>query len=331
MINRKTKDVGMPYEYNSKTYYIQHDLFRVNEFYVEDIDAKGNRFIKMILQNPIKEVTVSPFYDTNIEMEKGMILNVAYIEMEDGSIRVHGYEVSDNIEKNANLLALLDKPKMHLGATNEVDVSNYIARIKSYIDKIDDEDIKELVIYLYNTYNDKLTIWPAAVSVHHNYRHGLIQHLCNVARQAIVMATCYTDISMDLVIAGALLHDIGKLQEYTEDGKISDSGKYRDHISCGQLMIYEAYNKLGCKVDERDINRLLHIIISHHGKLEWGSPKTPVCKEAFIVHQADYIDTNMYILHDSYRRVSCGMSEYNKFFNTYVVNENIDITNSYDI
>ena len=95
MINRKTKDVGMPYEYNNKTYYIQHDLFRVNEFFVEDIDAKGNRFIKMILQNPTKEVTVSPFYDSNIEMEKGMILNVAYIEMEDGSIRVHGYEISD--------------------------------------------------------------------------------------------------------------------------------------------------------------------------------------------------------------------------------------------
>lgn len=331
MINRKTKDIGMPYEYNSKTYYIQHDLFRLNEFFIEDMDAKGNRFVKMILQNPIKEVTVSPFYDTNIEMEKGMVLNVAYVEMEDGSIRVHGYEVSDSIEKNANLLALLDKPKVHLGATNEVDVNNYITRIKSYIDKIDDEDIKELVVYLYNTYNDKLTIWPAAVSAHHNYKHGLIQHLCNVARQAIIVATCYTDISMDLVIAGALLHDIGKLYEYTEDGKISDLGKYRDHISCGQLMIHEAYNKLGCKVDEKDINRLLHIIISHHGKLEWGSPKTPVCKEAFIVHQADYIDANMFILHDSYKRVSCGMSEYNKFFNTYVVNENIDITNSYDI
>ena len=224
MINRKTKDVGMPYVYNGKTYYIQHDLFRLNEFNIEDMDAKGNRYVKMIIQKLDTEVVVSPFYDANIELEEGMILNIAYIEMEDGSIRVHGYEVSDNIERNAFLLTILDKPKIHLGSTSNIDVNSLISRVQGYINNIKDEDMRELVVYMFRKYNDKLVVWPAAVSVHHNYKHGLLQHICNVTRQAISIASLYTDVSMDLVIAGSLLHDIGKTQEYTEDGQISDTG-----------------------------------------------------------------------------------------------------------
>ena len=330
MINRKTKDVGMHYKYGDKEYTIQHDLFRLNNFKVLDRDNNGNVFVMMSIQNTLFDIQVTPFYDSNIELVEGLILNVAYVQLDNNEIRVHGYEVSEDINRNANLVSLLSNPITRHFEGQEVDKQLLTARISEYMKLITDEGLSTLVSFTFNKFYHCITTWPAAVSVHHNIRGGLLLHLANVTRQAIDIAKNYTDVNMSLVVAGALLHDIGKVLEYTEDGSISEIGKYRDHITLSQQMINDVIAENNLNIDMRDLNRLMHVILSHHGKLEWGSTKVPAIKEAFIVHQADYIDTNMYIYHESYRKTSCGGSEYNKYTGAYIINENIEVSQNYD-
>lgn len=325
MINYKTKDKGMTYEFNGKSYVIYHDYFRVNSF--EYIDKN----VKMAIQNFTIDTIVNPFADSNIELYEGIILKIAYIYGDDGNIRVHGYEVSNDAEANAKLSALPES-KINIPKQQIVNTSTLIAEISNIItNSIKDKPLSELVMSIIQSNITKFTTWPAAVSVHHNIKGGLLLHTRNVALMAHRIAVNYSDIDMDLVLAGAILHDIGKIGEYTEDGKISDVGKYRDHITIGQDIILNTWRTSNSQVDENTINRLLHIILAHHGKLEWGSPKVPATKEAFVVHQADYIDTNMYIYHNAYKEVNFGETTYNKLIGTYVVNENITTSQNYDI
>lgn len=328
MINRKTKDVGMPYNYNGKEYLIEHDLFRLNNFKV--IDKDNGTFVMMALQNTLFDVQVTPFYDPKIELEEGMVLNVAYVNV-DGDLRIHGYEVSEDINRNANLVSMLSEPKKRMFEGQSVDKDKLIRMFNYYLGMMTDTALQSLVANTYRGSFNHICTWPAAVTVHHNIPGGLLLHSVNVTRQAIDIAKNYSDIDLNLVIAGALLHDIGKLVEYTEDGKISDVGKYRDHITLSQSMIEEVIKIHNINIDDRTLNRLIHIILSHHGKLEWGSTKVPSTKEALIVHLADYIDTQMYIIHEVYRKISCGDTEYSKLLGTFIVNENIEISQNYDI
>ena len=319
MINYKTKDIGMTYSYGGKEYPFKHDLFRLVDYNIY------NGSVDMIICNRVgKEYKVSMFYDPKIDLVKDITLKIPYIELDDGSIKAHGYEVSDEVLP-------ITKTTLSLPKDQVVDVNKLRNKITEYIKLIEDGDLGILVANMYNKYWDKLSHWPAAVSVHHNIEHGLLLHLTNVTKQAIDIANKYADIDMSLVVAGALLHDIGKIREYSNEtgSGISESGKYLDHITEGVCMVRAEAEQLN--VDEKILNRLLHIIVSHHGKLEWGSPKVPVIKEAFIVHIADYIDTNMYIFHESYKKVSCGATEYNKYLSAHVVNENIEVSDSYDI
>ena len=324
MINYKTKDKGMTYEYNNKSYVIYHDYFRVNSF--EYIDKN----VKMAIQNFSIDTIINPFADSNIELYEGIILKIAYIYGDDGNIRAHGYEVS-NDAAIINELSALPKSKINIPKQQTVNTNILMSEIYSIITNlIKDNQLSELVMHIIQSNVNKFTTWPAAVSVHHNIKGGLLLHTRNVALIAHRIAVNYSDIDMDLVLSGAILHDIGKIEEYTEDCKISDVGKYRDHITIGQDIILNAWRTSNSQVDENTINRLLHIILAHHGKLEWGSPKIPATKEAFIVHQADYIDTNMYIYHNTYKEINFGDTAYNKLVGTYIVNENITTSQNYD-
>lgn len=322
MINYKTKDKGMKYTYNNVNYEIYHDYFRVNDFVIDGSN------IKMSIQNFNYNIVVNPFYDVNIEINKGDIIKVAYIIDLEGNLRVHGYELSTDMAINSKLLLLPYDVVKELPKSQEVkalDLYNYICGI---INNISNSNIKSLVFKIILAFKEELITWPAAVSVHHNIKGGLILHTANVLRTALSISRLYSDINIDYIISGAVLHDIGKIQEYTNDGKISDLGKYRDHISLGQEIISNF--KSGIDITDRELLPLYHIIASHHGKLEYGSTKIPSTKEAFVVHIADYIDSHMYMYHESYKNVSFGETEYNKYLGTFVINESIKASKDYD-
>lgn len=131
---------------------------------------------------------------------------------------------------------------------------------------------------------------PGAMTIHHAWLGGLLEHSLGVARIAREAARNYPGVDVDLVTAGALLHDIGKMQELevTTNIKIGEEGMLRGHTVIGEQMLRERGRGI---LDKVTLLKLSHIILSHLGKQEHGAPKVPMFAEAVIVYYADELDS----------------------------------------
>ena len=130
---------------------------------------------------------------------------------------------------------------------------------------------------------------PAAKYHHHAYPHGLLDHCLAVATMVSAAAAAHPQIDRDLAVTGALLHDIGKLEAYTMTGgcaELTDAGKLQGEIPLGYFRVRQAIEATPGFPPER-AQALLHILLSHHGRLEFGSPVTPCTREAALVHAMD--------------------------------------------
>lgn len=138
---------------------------------------------------------------------------------------------------------------------------------------------------------------PAGKAWHHAYIHGLLEHTLEIIRICELMAIIHPEINRDLLIAGALLHDFGKTEELTYDTAFdySDKGKLIGHIVISALEVEKAANEISGFPEELK-NQLLHLILSHQGKLEFASPVEPKTLEAIVLYQSDELSakTNAY-------------------------------------
>jgi 3'-5' exoribonuclease len=130
---------------------------------------------------------------------------------------------------------------------------------------------------------------PAAKRYHQAYRHGLLEHSLGVAEAVAVISTTFPGIDRDVAITGALLHDVGKLDAYTADPlaiDLTDLGKLHGEIALGYFRIRRAIEDIAGFPEDLAV-AVLHIILSHHGQLEHGSPVVPCTREATLVHMID--------------------------------------------
>ncbi len=137
-------------------------------------------------------------------------------------------------------------------------------------------------------------IAPAAKTIHHAFRSGLLEHVLSVCGLAKLAAEHYKTVDLNLLIAGAVLHDIGKIHElsYERGFSYSAEGQLLGHIAIGVRMLYEKLRAFpDFPVELR--NLLEHMILSHHGLLEYGSPKVPIFPEALLLHYIDDMDSKM--------------------------------------
>jgi 3'-5' exoribonuclease len=137
-------------------------------------------------------------------------------------------------------------------------------------------------------------IAPAAKSVHHAYLGGLIEHVLSLCQLCRVTAAHYPHIDLDLVLTGAILHDVGKIAELTYDRSFgySTEGQLLGHIVIGLRMLQEKIARL--PDFPAGLRTLIeHMIVSHHGELEFGSPKVPLFPEALLLHHLDNLDSKM--------------------------------------
>ena len=142
---------------------------------------------------------------------------------------------------------------------------------------------------------------PASMSLHQPFLGGLLEHTLNVAKAAKAMLPLYPSVNADLVLAGVLLHDFGKSAElgggtsmqYTERGQLVG------HITMGVIWTEEKAKALAAERGEpfpaKTLNLLQHIILSHHGSMEFGSPKLPAIPEAFFLHYLDDLDAKVWM------------------------------------
>jgi len=160
-----------------------------------------------------------------------------------------------------------------------------------------DEDLKRIVQYLLRENREELLIFPAGVKLHHATRGGLLHHTVSVLHLAQRIAELYPNLHKDLLFAGAILHDIGKIKELDAGalgiaGAYTNEGQLLGHINVGMAMIAAAAEIT--MIAPKTAMLLEHMILSHHGKPEFGSPRLPMIPEAEVLSICDLLDSKMY-------------------------------------
>ena len=180
------------------------------------------------------------------------------------------------------------------------------ARFNKLVDSVQDKDCKALLDYFVKKFGEKIFVSPAAASVHHEFASGLLMHSVSLAEHADYFAKYYPNINRDLLVTGAILHDFGKMIELVGPAvyKYSLEGKLLGHISIMCAEVRAAAKELDI---ESEIPVLLeHMVLSHHGQLEFGSPVLPLTKEALLLSMIDNLDSKMLVVDKALEEVSPG-------------------------
>lgn len=181
----------------------------------------------------------------------------------------------------------------HLMAQAPVDIEAYKEKLKEYVNNLQDPFLKKLMRSIFTNVYDKFVINPAGSRLHHAYLGGLLEHCVDVTALAVAMAKASKKINLDLVVCGSLLHDLGKIEEISSEYGFSytTKGRLLGHITISSMIVNSHAEKIpAAERDEALLHELLHILISHHGEQEKGSPVACATKESFIVHYADELN-----------------------------------------
>lgn len=207
-------------------------------------------------------------------------------------------------------------------ATQEdnVDIANFVpcspysgewmfGEITEIVNNFEDEDLKRLVLRIINDNKENMLIWPAAVKLHHAMRGGLLYHTLSIVRMSQKMCEIYPFVDRELLLSGAILHDIAKIGELeVEETGIangySTDGMLLGHIVKGILTIEKAADEL--KTPHELMVLLEHMILSHHGEPDFGSPIRPMFIEAEILSTLDELDAKIYEMADALKDVKVG-------------------------
>lgn len=183
--------------------------------------------------------------------------------------------------------------------------------ILAVIEKMENPVVKAITDEMVRRAGDKLHYYPAAQSMHHAERSGLLHHLTDMIRVAQAILPCYPFLDGDLLLAGIILHDLGKLTEMLSDtlGNVSEyskEGLLLGHLVTGVAEVRDVAKALGYPADEEYALLLEHMIISHHGVPEYGSPRKPQFPEAEVLSQLDDLDAKLNEMQAALRRTRPG-------------------------
>jgi 3'-5' exoribonuclease len=167
------------------------------------------------------------------------------------------------------------------------------AEFQGFIASITQPELRATVQAVFDEIGEPFRTWPAAVAMHHAYRHGLLEHTTHMARAAKALLPLYPEVDADLAMAGVLVHDTGKVIEY--QGELvttrSRKGILQGHVVLGYQLVRKAGIK--AKLNPDLLERLEHIVLSHQGELEWGAAVIASTPEAVFVSKIDDLDAKM--------------------------------------
>lgn len=187
--------------------------------------------------------------------------------------------------------------------STDKNVSELYDQLLAIIDTIKDTYLKRLlkIVLIDNKeISEKIKTHSAAKSMHHGYLGGLIEHILSVTQTCDFLAGRYKYVNRDLVLTGAVMHDIGKIYELSPfpANDYTDEGQLLGHIVIGVELATEASQQIE-NFPKETLNLLKHLIVSHHGEIEFGSPKKPATIEAIILHCADNLDAKIKMYEES--------------------------------
>jgi 3'-5' exoribonuclease len=266
--------------------------------------SNGKPFLTIILQDKTGDID-SKLWGSTPEDEKNYVAGTMVFAEGDittfrgrNQFKIRNIRLVDERDgvKRVDLVTAAPLAKHEL----EEKVTQYLFEIKNPV-------IQRLTRALLKKHHQAFFEYPAAVSIHHNYLSGLAFHVCCMLDMAKQVVRLYPEINSDLLYAGIILHDMGKLKELSgvADTSYTLSGNLLGHISIMVEEIGEMGKTLGIGRRE-EVLLLQHMILSHHENPEWGSPKPPLFKEAEILHMLDDMDAKINIMTRAIRKTRPG-------------------------
>ena len=187
-------------------------------------------------------------------------------------------------------------------AVTEKDTEQLAIRVAELLNSVSDRHLQALASCILedNGFMTQFQLAPAGIKLHHAYRGGLLEHVCSLMEVCDQVAGLYPFIDRDLLLFGAFLHDLGKIEELTYDRDLaySDHGQLVGHIVQGVTILREFISRTEGQLGEpfaAELQmRLEHMVVSHHGTLEFGSPRVPMTPEAITLHFLDNLDAKLH-------------------------------------
>ena len=179
--------------------------------------------------------------------------------------------------------------------------------IGDIINRIQNKTIAKLVVAMLNYYGEDFYEYPAASKIHHSFMGGLSTHVLGMLKLGLAVAEIYPEVDKDYLVAGIILHDLGKIEELSSPivTEYTTEGKLLGHISIMQAHLYDIGKEL--KVDDTEEFLLLrHMVLAHHGHLEYGSPVRPLTLEAELLYLIDNIDARYNTITSALKQIDPG-------------------------
>ncbi len=220
----------------------------------------------------------------------------------DGLVTIYNNDIQINVKRIRRSMEGEYDPMDYIPAT-EKNIDEMYNKIMGYIKSIKEPYLRKLVENIF--FEDKeiaagFKLHSAAKNIHHGYMGGLVEHTLSVVEICEFMAPRYKYVNRDLLIASALIHDVGKVKELSDFpiNDYTDDGQLLGHIMIGVDLINAAAAKIE-GFPPRLLSLMKHSMIAHHGEYEYGSPKLPKTMEAFILHCADNMDAKTKVIEEA--------------------------------
>ena len=267
------------------------------------VTNSGAPYLSLTLQDSSKSIDAK-MWDVKSEIEK--ILSTG---------KVFNFDLEINMYRN-NLQAKVIKVLPI--SQNDIDMLDYVSaspvpkdvlrnNIGDGVNQIKNDNISRIVTAMLNYYDNDIYIYPAASKIHHNFIGGLATHTSGMIKLALAISEIYPTVNKDYLIAGVILHDLGKIEEFVSPFVLeySTSGKLLGHISIMDARLLEIGKELKLE-DSEELMVLRHMILSHHGQYEYGSPILPETLEAELLTYIDNIDAKVEIINKALADVKPG-------------------------
>lgn len=227
------------------------------------------------------------------------LLNIGNVVLVDGDV----LNYRDNLQVKIRAISKVNDDEFdatRFTMASPIPLEELEKRLDSYVNSLKDKDIALLTKTLIGKYYKSYITYPAAVRNHHEFASGLLHHTVSMADLGEAIANLYPSVDRDMLIAGILLHDLGKTLELSGPiiPKYTLEGKLIGHISITHAEIQKSIEAL--KINSETATLLSHMVLSHHGKYEYGSPVLPLTREAYLLSVIDDLDAKMMILDKAY-------------------------------
>lgn len=276
-------------------------------FIIKDLsypqDKNGKEYTKFTIADSTGEIQVRQWLKNESLESSGFVKATIHCTSWNNTLSATAAEVA--------MIVPSEEIRRSLIPSSYRDVEDMKRELHDLILTIQDEDMKKLITYAMNQTSEKFVEIPAARGMHHNELHGLLQHTLEMAKNASAIAPAYPCINRDLLVTGAILHDLSKDEEFSVNelglvDKYSDDGNLLGHLYIGTKRVAEWCTQLNLP---NDLSRCLqHMILSHHGQREWGAVQLPSTPEATALFLIDMMSSRMEMYRKEYLKLDKGQT-----------------------